>query len=258
MLNQLQSQLIDLSFYAAYFIGSLILWLGSQASNVDILNKIGYKRGIIYGLGISILGAVLMIPSVSSESYEAILASLFVIALGFSLQQASAQPFVIALGTPETGAHRLNLAGGVNSFGTLIGPLIVGYILFGGIGDSGAVVSVQSIKTLYWLLIGVFLLAAVLLNFAKLPNVNSEEKFEQGFGAFKYPQLKWGMLAIFVYVGVEVTIQSNFGALLQLPEFGAYKVSEIDQFISFFLNPIKFPNYRFYYFFFKSIIFLFC
>jgi FHS family L-fucose permease-like MFS transporter len=234
-LSQFQSQLIDTAFYAAYFFGSLLLWLSSQAVRIDVLNKIGYKKGIIYGLLISVFGALLMIPAVSSGSFGFILAAFFVIALGFSLQQTAAQPFVIALGTSDTGAHRLNLAGGVNSFGTLLGPVLVSFFLFGNLNpDAAESATITSIDILYYLLAGVFLAAAIFLAVSKLPRVNSDEPFEQGLGALKFPQLRWGMLAIFVYVGVEVTIQSNMGALLKKPEFGGYDVAHISQFISLF------------------------
>ncbi len=235
-LTQFQSQLIDTAFYAAYFIGSLLLWLASQSFRIDFLNKIGYKKGIIYGLLLSVAGAVLMILAVGSGSFGFILAALFVIALGFSLQQTAAHPFAIGLGPAESGAHRLNLAGGINSFGTLLGPVIVSVLLFGDLtGAAADNATPDSINILYILLAIVFLLAAVLLAVARLPRVTTgDEPFEPGLGALRFPQLRLGMLAIFVYVGVEVTIQSNMGELLILPEFGGYDVSEISHFISLY------------------------
>lgn len=233
-LSQFQSQLIDFTFYGGYFIGSVMLWLGSQLSGTDILNKIGYKNGIVYGLFISIVGALLMIPAVNVGSFSFILTAFFVIALGFSLQQTAAQPFAVALGNPESGAHRLNLAGGVNSFGTLLGPILVSFILFGAVGSANKEVSITSINTLYLILAGVFLAVALFFLFSKLPRVTTDEKIERGFGALVYPQLVWGMVAIFVYVGVEVTIQSNMGALLKMPEFGGYEESKISMFISLY------------------------
>lgn len=234
-LNQLQSQLVDTAFYAAYFFGSFALWLASQFSKIDILNRIGYKKGVIYGLLISTFGAILMIPSLSSGQFGLILGSFFVIALGFSLQQTAAQPFVVGLGRPESGAHRLNLAGSLNSFGTLIGPVLVSYFLFGDIrNNSNAEATISSVDKVYWLLAIVFILAALLLYFSKLPRISSTEAFEPGLGVFKYPQLKWGMVAIFVYVGVEVTIQSNLGALLKTPEFGSFSDAQISPYISLY------------------------
>jgi FHS family L-fucose permease-like MFS transporter len=234
-LTQFQSQLIDTAFYAAYFLGSLLLWIVSQSLRIDILNKIGYKNAVIYGLLISVSGALLMIPAVSTGSFSYILGAFFVIALGFSLQQTAAQPFVTSLGSPETGAHRLNLAGGVNSFGTLLGPILVSFFLFGNLSpDAAANATVSSIDTVYYILAAVFLIAAIFLTVKKLPRVNQHETFEAGLGALKYPQLRWGMLAIFVYVGVEVTIQSNMGALLALPEFGGLSASQISPYISLY------------------------
>ncbi|RYD69433.1 MAG: MFS transporter, partial [Sphingobacteriales bacterium] len=176
-LTQFESQLIDFTFYGGYFIGSLVLYFASQASKVDILNKIGYKKGIIAGLVISAAGALLMIPAVHSGSFTFILAVFFVIAVGFSLQQTAAQPFVVALGDPESGAHRLNLAGGVNNLGGLMGPVIVSVLLFGTANDAVAkTVEIASINNLYYILAGVFLAVAVLFAVSKLPSVTSNEK----------------------------------------------------------------------------------
>src|SRR6201996_2995423 len=80
-LTQFESQLIDFTFYGGYFIGSLILYFASQATRVDILNKLGYKNGIILGLGISALGALCMIPAVATGSFFFILGALFIVAL---------------------------------------------------------------------------------------------------------------------------------------------------------------------------------
>nr|WP_294899192.1 MFS transporter [uncultured Pedobacter sp.] len=293
-LTQFESQLIDFTFYGGYFIGSLVLYYASQIFKVDILNKIGFKNGIIYGLVISALGALTMIPAVNSGSFSFILASFFLIAIGFSLQQTSANPFAVALGTPETGADRLNLAGGVNNFGSILGPIIVSVVLFGSAaGASPKTVEIASINNLYYILAGLFLAVAVFFSISKLPKVTSDEQIEastktnmplmimfvafllimasdvlanasglsksifvylslaiivftllsasksagkspEGWGAMKYPQLVLGMLAIFTYVGVEVSIQSNMGALLELPNFGGYSESEISPFISLY------------------------
>jgi FHS family L-fucose permease-like MFS transporter len=232
-LTQFKSQLIDLAFYLAYFIGSLALYLSERIMNIDFLNKIGYKMGITYGLFISAAGSIAMIGAVNIGNYWLILSALFFIAIGFSLQQTCAQPFVISLGDPETGAHRLNLAGGLNSFGTTIGPLIVSYFLFGSIGKN-VDVEIGSINNMYLFLTALFVGVAMFFMFSNLPKVTMDEHIERGGGALKYPQLVYGMIAIFMYVGVEVTIQSNMGALLKLPEFGGYSESQISRFISLF------------------------
>ncbi len=293
-LTQFESQLIDFTFYGGYFIGSLVLYYASQIFKVDILNKIGFKNGIIYGLIISALGALSMVPAVNSGSFAYILISFFLIAIGFSLQQTAANPFAVALGTPETGADRLNLAGGVNNFGSILGPIIVSVVLFGSaVSVTPKTVEIASINNLYYILAGLFFAVAIFFSIRKLPKVTSDEQIEashktnlplfvmfvsfllilasdiltnisgisksifvylslfiivftllfasksarkspEGWGAMKYPQLILGMLAIFTYVGVEVSIQSNMGALLHLPNFGGYNESAISPFISLY------------------------
>jgi FHS family L-fucose permease-like MFS transporter len=292
-LNQFQSQLIGSAFYGAYFLGSLILFLASNALGYDIINRIGYKKGIIYGLWISVVGALLIIPSANAHSFPAILASFFVVALGFSLQQTAAQPFAIALGDPSTGSHRLNLGGSVNSFGTTLGPIIVSFFLFGSVGGGVKEVTLTNINTLYLIVAGVFAAVALFFTFSNLPAGTNDEPVDQenkaagsllmmtgivigiiiigqltdvpkitlllltmaavtgvllysnksalanseGWGAMKYPQLIFGMIAIFVYVGAEVTIDNNFGALLKTPGYltdGGLDESKISKYVSLY------------------------
>lgn len=236
-LSQFQSQLIDSTFYGGYFIGSLLLFLYTAFRKKDFVNEHGYAKSFSIGLIISAFGALCMIPSLHIGSYALILLSFFVIALGFCLQQTAANPFVVLLGEERTGAHRLNLAGGINSFGTTVGPLVVAYFLFGSISGSGKV-ELKNVDTLYTILIVLFLVLAFLLRSMKIgassasATETSIENFS--FDALKYPQLKLGMIAIFVYVGVEVTIQSNMGALLNTPEYGNIPNELIFPFISLY------------------------
>jgi FHS family L-fucose permease-like MFS transporter len=310
-LDQFQSQLIDFAFYTAYYIGALLLFAFGTLRGKDIVGKWGYKKSIVYGLLFSALGAAAMIIAVKVNIYYAMLVGLFIVALGFSLQQTAANPFAILLGDPKTGASRVNLGGGINSFGTTIGPIIVGFALFG----TTAAVTNEQIKNLeldkvVWLYTGVgvlFLIAASIFYFSKkLPNGISDESVEKsnkalttlvvmtlllvvcfapvfntyqydisnyteqelhnleqyrmywllgallvvvgglifanlkgskektGWGAMQYPQLVLGMLAIFIYVGVEVAIGSNLGELLLQEEFGGMEVSETAKYISMY------------------------
>ncbi|MEY2596218.1 MAG: hypothetical protein RI965_1490 [Bacteroidota bacterium] len=293
-LDQIQSQLIGSAFYGAYFYGSLILYIVSFLTGTDLLNKIGYKKGIIYGLLISMVGAFALafISGSGNATFGLVLVSFFIIALGFSLQQTSAQPFAVALGPEETGTHRLNMGGSVNSFGTLLGPLVVSFMLFGSVSSANEA-SIENIQQLYFFLAGLFIIAAIIFAYAKLPKTTSDEKLEkspkallvlliigivflpvlfsdlvkeatgvskaviivtslitillilfgsmlsakknpQGWGAMAYPQLVLGMIAIFIYVGVEVTIDNNFGALLKKNAFGGYDESHISHLVSLY------------------------
>src|SRR5215217_6618751 len=130
-LDQFQSQLIDFAFYLAYYVGALALFAYGAFGGNDLVAKWGYKTSIVYGLLFSALGAVAMIIAVNASTFAGMLFGLFVVALGFSLQQTAAQPFAISLGDPATGTSRVNLGGGVNSFGTMIGPIVVAIALFG-------------------------------------------------------------------------------------------------------------------------------
>jgi FHS family L-fucose permease-like MFS transporter len=235
-LSQFQSQLIDSTFYGGYFIGSLLLFLYTAFRKKDFVNEHGYAKSFSIGLIISAIGAACMIPSLHIGSYELILTSFFVIALGFCLQQTAANPFVILLGEERTGAHRLNLAGGVNSFGTTIGPLIVAYFLFGGVSvaNSANAVELKNVDTLYGILIVLFLALAFLLRSIKIEERLQTAEQSFSLAALQYPQLVMGMVAIFVYVGVEVTIQSNMGALLKTPEYGSIPSELIFPFISLY------------------------
>lgn len=312
-LDQFQSQLIDFAFYGAYYIGAILLFIFSSIAKKDILNAWGFKKGIIYGLLISTFGAVLMILAVTQGSYLFILGALFIVALGFSLQQTSAQPFAASLGEAHTASSRLNLAGGINSLGTTIGPIVVSFALFGVI--SGVSIeefaqkenSLDSMRILYVFVGALFLLAATLFHFSKkLPSGKSDSTFEtankamktlivitvvlvaifayifsryedpefitrfienkekdylglaltvstllvvviglffanttaqknaEGWGAMKYPQLVLGMLALFAYVGVEVTIGSNLGELLVTADFGSISGPELSPYMSMY------------------------
>lgn len=234
ILSQFQSQLVDLAFYAAYAIGSILYFLISRAIG-DPISKLGYKKALIVGLLLSAVGSLVFIPAASLFSYPLLLMALFIIGLGFALQQIVANPFVINFGDKETGAQRLNLAGGINSFGTTIGPVLLSYALFGNINAPDAAASdLSAVKVPAIILFALFLLCAGILWVSKLPQVGAAEKLEKDLSVLKYPQLTLGMIAIFVYVGVEVTIQSNMGALLAMPEIKGIDHTRISHFISLY------------------------
>jgi FHS family L-fucose permease-like MFS transporter len=196
----------------------------SKAMGGDVLNKIGYKNGISLGLIISALGTLLFYPAAQNASFGLMITGLFIVGLGFSLQQTAANPLAIVMGDPKTGSQRLSMAGGINNFGTTIGPLIVSFAIFGSVGAASSVASIESIKTPYLILGAAFLLAAVIFRMSSVPNkidldaVASSEaedttKVAHRKSVLQYPQLVLGMIGIFVYVGVEVSTASN------LPEF---------------------------------------
>ncbi|MBP0905869.1 MFS transporter [Mariniflexile gromovii] len=237
-LSQGESQLVSLAFYIAYTVGSLIYMGISILMKQDIINKIGYKNGLVLGLIISALGTLLFYPAANTGSFALMLSGLFIVALGFSLQQTVANPLAIALGPISTGSQRLTLAGGVNNFGTTIGPLIVSFAIFGSSIGKTTNMSIESVKIPYLVLGLAFLLVAILLKFSSLPDKPEAIVEEEGSlnksrsSALKYPQLVLGMIGIFVYVGVEVSTASNLPAYME-HNLG-FEISDIAPYISLY------------------------
>src|SRR5574343_653537 len=132
-LSQTQSQMVSFAFYVAYTVGSLIYMFVSKSLKEDLINKIGYKNGLIVGLLISAAGTLLFYPAANTGSFALMISGLFIVGLGFSLQQIVANPLAIEVGPSETGSQRLTMAGGVNNFGTTIGPLLVSFAIFGSV-----------------------------------------------------------------------------------------------------------------------------
>jgi FHS family L-fucose permease-like MFS transporter len=234
-LTQSQSQLVSLAFYIAYTVGSLIYMGVSVLIKKDVINTIGYKNGLALGLVISAFGTLLFYPAANLGSFPLMLSGLFIVGLGFSLQQTVANPLAIAMGPITTGSQRLTLAGGINNFGTTIGPLIVSFAIFGASTSTTTNISIESVKIPYLVLGAAFLLVALFLKFSSIPDkpamVESTEDGLKG-SALKYPQLVLGMIAIFVYVGVEVSTVSNFPAYME-KDLG-FAIKDIAPYISLY------------------------
>lgn len=244
-LTQAQSQYVAVAFYVAYTVGSLIYVAISKVIGLDLLNRIGYKNGICVGLVISALGTLLFYPAANTGSFNLMLSGLFIVGLGFSLQQIAANPLAIVMGDPKTGAQRLTMAGGINNFGTTIGPLLVSVAIFGSVLAGGTEASIESVKTPYLVLGVVFILVAIFLKFSSVPNhidlegVTESEAQDAGKlihkkSALGYPQLVLGMLAIFVYVGVEVSTIANLPAYLESEQGLGLETSMIAPFVSLY------------------------
>lgn len=212
-LDQFQSQLIDFAFYLAYYIGALILFAYGANGGKDLVGKWGYKKSIVYGLLFSALGAVAMIIAVNANIYAGMLVGLFIVALGFSIQQTASQPFAIALGDPSTGTSRVTLGGAVNSLGTTIGPIIVAIALFGttaAITDEKiASLGLNKVILLYVCVGLLFIGAAALFFFSKkVPAGINEEKTEKANKALKSLLILTGLL-IMAFVPVFTSYKSK-------------------------------------------------
>lgn len=220
-LSQAESQLVAVAYYIAYTVGALIYMGASLLAKQDLINKFGYKNSLSFGLLLSAIGTLFFIPAANTGSFPLMLTGLFTVGLGFSLQQTVANPLAIALGDASTGSQRLTLAGGINNLGTTIGPLIVAYAIFGAGGEGETTLSIEAVKIPYLCLGVAFLAVAIFLKFSSLPNHPEQEEDSaiatsknDKSSALKYPQLLLGMLAIFLYVGVEVSTVSNLPAYM--------------------------------------------
>ncbi|WP_264521312.1 MFS transporter [Flavobacterium sp. N1994] len=229
-LDQFQSQLVDFAFYTAYYVGALLLFALGNRRGKDIVGEWGFKKSIVYGLLFSALGAGAMIIAVESNLYTGMLVGLFIVALGFSLQQTAANPFAILLGDPKTGASRVNLGGGINSFGTTIGPIVVGLALFGTAAsvteDQIRMLELSKVVILY---VGVgllFIAAAALFYFSKkVPTGVSDEPIEKANKAL-WSLIILTILLVICFVPIFKTYQIDTTAydVVQMQDLEKYRM----------------------------------
>jgi FHS family L-fucose permease-like MFS transporter len=230
-LNYFRAMLVQFAFFGAYFIGSVIYFAISARSG-DPIQRMGYKNGIVAGLLLSASGAALFWPAAQFVSYPFFLSALFILGLGFTLLQISANPYVTLLGDESTAPSRLNLSQGFNSLGTTIGPLLGGFLVFKYF--AGAAGGADSVKVPYLVFAGVLLLIAVLISFEHLPRVASMERVQGGMAALRYPHLVLGIVAIFAYVGAEVSVGSILISFLGLPQIAGMSQHEASTYVAFY------------------------
>jgi FHS family L-fucose permease-like MFS transporter len=216
-LNYTKVMLIQFAFFAAYFIFSI--------PAAKVIAAIGYKKTMVVGLVTMALGAFLFVPAASAVSYPLFLVALMVLAAGITALQVAANPYVAVLGPPETASSRLNLTQAFNSLGTTIGPYLGGLLILGAMAENRDALAKMSTEALHafrvqqaatvkmpYVVIGLALLAfAVLIGLFKLPAIPEVERHADGRhdgSMWKYRHLILGCVAIFVYVGAEVSIGS--------------------------------------------------
>lgn len=240
-LEQWQSQMIAFAFYVAYTLGSLGYLLLNSLRKRDLIAEIGFGKALSIGLWVSALGTLLFIPAANNGSFALLLAGLIVVGIGFSLQQTVANPLTIRLGTPETGSQRLSLAGGINNLGTTLGPLLLSFAIFGSAGtDAAPEMDIAAVKIPY-VILGIFFVLFGLIFWRKdmgkpEPEATAETKQNEvestKGGLFSQPQVWMGMLAIFLYVGVEVSTASNLPEYLKI--YHDVPLSQMAPYISLF------------------------
>lgn len=230
-LNYFQAMLVQFAFFGAYFVGALLYFLIS-ATKGDPIAKIGYKNGVVIGLMISAAGSALFWPAATLKSYPMFLLALFVVGLGFAMLQIAANPYVTILGPEKTASSRLNLAQGFNSVGTTTGPLIGGWLIFQYFAKTGAH-GAESVKVPYLAFCVVFVVLAVVFYFIHLPHVG-EGRIEPGAKALKFPHVVLGIIAIFMYVGGEVSVGSAIINFLGQKDIAGMPEIEASKYVSLY------------------------
>ena len=237
-LSYTKVMLIQFAFFSAYFIFSI--------PSAKLIDWIGYKRTMVFGLMTMGVGALLFRPAASAASYALFLCALMVLAAGITALQVAANPYVAVLGPEKTGSSRLNLTQAFNSLGTTIGPYLGGLLILSANSkamdelrqmpaaalQAYRVQEASSVKLPY-LVIGIALiLLGIVISLVKLPAMpHAERHGETGpkTSLWKYRHLVLGALGIFVYVGGEVSIgsflinyftQKNIGNITEMAAAG--------------------------------------
>lgn len=213
-LTYIQAVLIQFTFFSAYFLMAI--------PSARVIRSRGYKQAIVIGLLTVMVGCLLFFPASELVYYPLFLLALFILATGITLLQVSANPYLSALGSPETASARLNLAGGFNSFATVAGPLIgAHFILSSGETSRGA----DAVQGPYFVLAIFVLIVALIIHFSPLPVLPIEPQGKQKKkDLWKFRNLKFGVIAIFLYVGAEVTIGS-----FMINYFGLKHIAGLDE-----------------------------
>jgi FHS family L-fucose permease-like MFS transporter len=242
-LSYARVMLIQFAFFSAYFLFS-IPWS-------KVVNAIGYQKTMVAGLLCMAVGAFLFLPAASSASFTLFLGAFIVLAAGITGLQVAANPYVVVLGKPETASSRLDLTQAFNSLGTTIAPKLGGLLIL-----AAAPLTVEELKALSptalhlyrvqeaasvkmpYTVIGIaLLLLAVLIAASKLPSIEHAQfrpDANSGDSIWKHPNLVFGALAIFAYVGAEVSIGSFLVNYFGQDEIAGLSAKSAAGYVSFY------------------------
>jgi FHS family L-fucose permease-like MFS transporter len=216
-LNRAQAGIVDSAFYIGYFVMAIPAGF--------LLNKVGYKKGIIIGLILYVIGAVLFYPAAQTRTYGLFLFALFIIACGLAFLETAANPYVTTLGDPATAPKRLNFSQSFNGLSIIFGPVIGGLFIISDKEYTNDILNAMpfeqaeairiqeatSVQTPYLLLAGIVLLVAVLFSFIRMPDLSSSAESSATMkGIFRHRHLVFGIIAQFFYVGAQASIWGYF------------------------------------------------
>jgi len=242
-LNYAKAMLVQFTFFGTYFLMSL------PAGR--LVAHLGYKKGIVAGLAIAAVGALGFWPAAELRVYEAFLGALFVLATGITVLQVAANPYVALLGPEQTASSRLTLAQALNSLGTAIAPIFGGLLILGNTVKSAdeiaalpsaeqiayRVQEAQSVQGPYVGLAIALALLAIFVYLFRLPALTeTTEQADSGthtlMDALRHKHVLFGVLAIFFYVGAEVSIGSFLVNYLSMPSIGGFTEQQATHYVS--------------------------
>ena len=200
--SKAQSGLLQSAYFGAYFLIALPAGL--------LMDKYGYKAGILLGLCLYATGALLFMPAAAAQSFQFFLFALFVIACGLGCLETAANPYATVLGTPEGAERRLNLAQSFNGLGQFFGPLIGGALFFSGANSTD---TTQSLQMTYLVIAALVLLVAILIARTPLPDLREQEVQAQQHDhktLWQHREFVTGVITQFFYVGAQVGVGAFF------------------------------------------------
>ncbi|MTI29646.1 sugar MFS transporter [Xanthovirga aplysinae] len=239
-LNYTEAMLINSCFFGAYFVMSI------PASK--IIEKVGYKRGLVLGLLTAAFGAVLFYPAADSRAYGLFLGALFILATGVVLLQVAGNPYVSILGKPETASGRLTLTQAFNSLGTTLGPLLGTHFILKSLPEIDTLnpeaLSPSAVQIPYVLIGVVLVIIGLVIAALKLPVISRKKEENEAMAspqhlsgktsAFQYSHLVLGAVGIFAYVGAEVSIGSLLVNYIGLDSVKGLAEHEAGYFVPFY------------------------
>ncbi|MDR2914256.1 MAG: sugar MFS transporter [Tannerella sp.] len=231
-LSYFQAMLVQFAFFGSFFIGSLIYFILSVKTG-DPIAKIGYRNGMAGGLFLAGIGCLLFYPAASLHSYGFFLGALFCLGLGITFLQIAANPYAALLGPEKTASSRLNLAQGVNSLGTVTGPLLGGYLIFQYFFDPVSS-EADSVRIPYLVFAVIFILVSIIIRITPFPEFHRSESPEKGLGVFRYPQLLLGVAAIFASIGAEVATGSLLINFFGMEDIAGMNEAKASQYVAFY------------------------
>jgi len=228
-LSYTQAMLVQFCFFSAYFLVSIPAGF--------LVKAYGYQNGIVIGLSVAAVGCFSFLSASQLVSYPLFLLSLFILASGITILQVAANPYVTALGTEKSASGRLTMTQAFNSLGTTIAPLIGAALILNTSPSMANTPQLESVELPYLAIAIILAVMAVIFFKFKLPVINSHTAIDPKLTAtplYKEKKLMFGVGAIFLYVGAEVSIGSFLVSFISSAEISNYTEQEAAHLIAYY------------------------